>query len=122
MYNILKFYSNGRPKSSLLTNGKPFYGTNQSHLVMHIPQYNKSWAGDYTIASYVFCLDLFEELYYQGCGYNSDIFICLYFNIHYVLQSILQLSITETGKLNLMLEQKMNITCSLIILRRATFA
>ena len=107
MYNILKFYSNGRPKSSLLTNGEPFHGTNQSHLMIHIPQYNKSWAGDYTIASYVVCYDLDDELNYQGCGYNSDIFIflCHFLDIFYVLQSILQLSITDTGKLK-MLEHK----------------
>ena len=97
MYSILQFYSNGRPKSSLLTNGKPFYGTNQSHLVINIPQYNKNWAGDYTIASYVFCRDLSDEFSYQGCGYNGGIFLCHFLNIRYVLQSILQLSITDTG-------------------------
>ena len=120
MYIILKFYSNGKPKSSLLTNGKPFYGTNQSHLMIHIPQYNKTWSGDYTIASYVHCDDLASEFGDHGCSSDGDIFLCAYFNIQYVLLSILQMSITDTGKVK-MLDHK-NEYYMFNYLCRTTFA
>ena len=96
---VLKFYSNGMPALSLLTtSGGPFYGTNGSHLMIDIPQYNESWTGDYTVASYADCHSVGYELYKQGCSSNSDIFLCYYLNIYAVLESILHLSISTLGK------------------------
>ena len=70
----VRIYFDGTQASSLDDAGQPFYGTNGSHLLVNIPQYNESWAGEYTVVSYADCHDVVDTLL-QGCGY-SHYFLC----------------------------------------------
>ena len=55
-YSHLEFYSDGMFIWPLLDS--PFYGTNSSHIVFNISQYNEDLAGEYTAEVYTFCYDI----------------------------------------------------------------
>ena len=89
-------YSDGMLANYLTSSGGSFYGTNESHLMIHVPQYNESWSGDYTIVSYANCHDVIRTLL-SGCDYSHR-FVCHYIDLYYILESVLQVSIATLGK------------------------
>ena len=90
-------YSDGKQANHLTSSGGPFYGTNESHLMIHVPQYNESWAGDYTIVSYADCHDVVWSTLFSGCDYSHD-FVCHDIYIDRILESVLQVTISTLGK------------------------
>ena len=93
-FTQIYIFSNGVWASYLDDAGQPFNGTNRSHLSINIPQYNQSWAGEYTVVFYSYCHDVVYTLL-QGCSYNQY-FIC--HNLLYAWESVLQVNITTLGK------------------------
>ena len=93
---FFRFYSDGQLANYLTSSGGPFYGTNESHLMIHVPQYNESWAGDYTIVSYADCHDVVWTLLSE-CTF-SDFFTCHDLRLRHILESVLQVTIATRGK------------------------
>ena len=91
----VRMYSDGIQASYLDDAGQPFYGTNGSHLLVNIPQYNESWAGEYTVVLYADCHYVVDTLL-QGCDYGHY-FLC-YNLIFFYFVSVLQVTITTLGK------------------------
>ena len=87
------YYSDGIQASYLDDSGQPFHGTNGSHIVINIPQYNESWAGEYTIVFYTQCY----VIYYLGCGYYFEELLCYDLNLHTILDQVLQIKINTLG-------------------------
>ena len=86
-------YSDGIRASYLDDAGQPFYGTNESHLLVNIPQYNESWAGEYTVVLYARC----HYILLQGCDYRRyHIFFC--FRRRTFVESVLRVTIATLGK------------------------
>ena len=75
-FTQIYIFSNGVWASYLDDAGQPFNGTNRSHLSINIPQYNQSWAGEYTVVFYSYCHDVVYTLL-QGCcktvGFSSRV-------------------------------------------------
>ena len=94
-YYYIRLYSDGTQASYLDNAGQPFYGTNGSHLQVNIPQYNESWAGEYTVVHYANCHYVVNTLL-QNC--NSHYYLCHDIRIDPILESILQVPITTLGK------------------------
>ena len=91
-------YSDGKQLANhLASSGGPFYGTNESHLMIHVPQYNESWAGDYTFVSYADCHNVVWSTLLSGCDYSHD-FVCHDIHLILILESVLQVSIGTLGK------------------------
>ena len=89
-------YSDGIQASYLDDAGQPFYGTNKSHLLVNIPQYNESWAGEYSFVSYARCQNIL-----QGCGHGHD-FICYdlfsFRVLRQLLVTVLRVTVASLGK------------------------
>ena len=92
-HTYMELYSDGVQASYLDDAGQPFHGTNESHLLVNIPQYNESWTGEYAIALYANCYSIL-----QGCGYGRGLICYNLFYIHIFFVSVLQVTITTLGK------------------------
>ena len=90
-------YSDGKLANYLSSSGGPFYGTNESYLMIDIPHYNESWAGDYTIVSYADCHDVVWSTLFSGCEYSHD-YVCHSLYLDCILESVLQVTIATLGK------------------------
>ena len=89
------YYSDGIQASYLDDPGQPFHGTNQSHIVIDIPQYNQSWAGEYTIEFYTHCYNVILS---SGCyNFDAEEFLCYDLSFHNFLVLTLQIKIATLG-------------------------
>ena len=90
-YSHLEFYSDGMFIWPLLDS--PFYGTNSSHIVFNISQYNEDLAGEYTAEVYTIC-------WMSGVACNNhyrDLICDL--SDHIVTTDLLTILVSTLGKL-----------------------
>ena len=74
----------------------PFYGTNSSHIVLNISQYNEDLAGNYTAVVSAFCYDVT----WSGVTCNSQYWdLTCKLSSYTVTNNLLTISLSTLGKL-----------------------
>ena len=92
-----KYYtSNGSSDSSLVYSGKPLFGSNTTHAVINIPNYQTTYAGEYALE---YNIHYFIGCKITGCDYHYEN-ICEYAISYflYMLISFLKISVSTLGE------------------------
>ena len=68
----LDYFRNGSSDSSLALAGNPLFGSNGTHAVIRIPNYQEIYAGEYVIVFYTRCSFLFLNSFCDICRYVTS--------------------------------------------------